>query len=164
MKTKYFFVDINKIEKCDFVDCGKVDMSELFLMSTLPEEYRKFVLCCNKGLTVKFYDTVQLGQPHNVKFFEFISNHPFNFENYGIGKNLNAAFCSSTFGNYLKITNVVGGGLNEVNEQTVINFYSALQDSGLFEEYVKFIYTIFTNAYDKSYPPISKKLALYREK
>lgn len=50
-----------------------------------------------------------------------------------------------------------------VSEEKVINFYKTLQDNNLFEEYANFIYTIFTNAYDKSYPPIPKN-CLYIEK
>lgn len=50
-----------------------------------------------------------------------------------------------------------------INEEEVVNFYETLQDNNLFGDYTIFIYTIFTNAYDKSYPPVSKRLSLYRK-
>lgn len=50
-----------------------------------------------------------------------------------------------------------------INEEEVVNFYETLQDNNLFGDYTFFIYTIFTNAYDKSYPSVSKRLLLYRK-
>ena len=50
-----------------------------------------------------------------------------------------------------------------INDEEVVNFYETLQDNNLFGDYTIFIYTIFTNAYDKSYPPVSKRLSLYRK-
>lgn len=50
-----------------------------------------------------------------------------------------------------------------INDEEVVNFYETLQDNNLFEDYTIFIYTIFTNAYDKNYPPVSKRLSLYRK-
>lgn len=158
MKSEYFLVDINKVAKYDFINNKKINIEELF--RNLPEQYKKFVLCHNKGMTVRFFDTVQLGEPHNVSFFEFLSNHPFNtsFDN----KNKIGTFYSATFKEYLQITNIYKN-LEMINEEEVINFYKTLQDNNLFEDYTNFIYTIFTNAYDKSYPPVSKRLSLYRK-
>lgn len=50
-----------------------------------------------------------------------------------------------------------------INEEEVVNFYETLQDNNLFEGYTIFIYTIFTNAYDKSYLTVSKRFSLYRK-
>ena len=163
MKTEYFFVDIDKIEKHDFISNEKMDVNKLFLSSNLPEEYRKFIFCHNKRLDAKFSSAVQLGDLHNNMFFEFLSNHPFNLD-FDRKKN-KMTFFSSTFGGYLIILDPRVKGLKQISEEQVVNFYKTLQDNNLFESYTNFIYTVFTNAYDKSYPPISKKLSLsYIEK
>lgn len=161
MKTEYLLVDFDKIVKYDFTSNEKINMEELLSTSNLPEEYKKFVLCHHRGFNVNFYGTIQLGDSHNIRFFELLSNHPFN-SNFD-KKNKNRSFYSSTFGGYLQIPKMYKN-FEIVSEEKVINFYKTLQDNNLFEEYANFIYTIFTNAYDKSYPPIPKKLSLYREK
>lgn len=162
MKTEYLLVDFDKIVKYDFTSNEKINMEELLSTSNLPEEYKKFVLCHHRGFNVNFYGTIQLGDSHNIRFFEFLSNHPFNLD-FDRKKN-KMTFFSSTFGGYLIILDPRVKGLKQISEEQVVNFYKTLQDNNLFESYTNFIYTVFTNAYDKSYPPISKKLSLYREK
>lgn len=160
MKNKYILIDMSAISKYDLISKENDGVQQFLEDSSLPEEYKKIIICINKRFNAG-QEYVLLGNAHNNKFFELITNHPFNWM-FGISeKNRSLVLHSATFGYYVQL-NQKDGRFKAFNEQDVIKFYESLIKNNLFEEYIRVIYSIFTNAYEKTRPRISKQLLKYR--
>lgn len=158
MKIKYFVFDMEDLEVTDIYTDRRKDVKKMLLDSGLPREYQFVMFGYNKSWAAAYEDSVRLGDSHNSKMFELISNHPFNCF---VDKKKNVDISSATFGYYLRFFS--DKRLSGVTEADVVDFYKRLIDAGYRDTYLNLIYSIFTNAYEKEYPLLPDGIALVRK-
>ena len=156
MRQEYALVSMKNINMVNLVTNRDEDLNKILSLSNLPEEYQKFVMFFNKSWTAG-YGQIALGDTHNSKFFELLTNHPFNMG----GNRYSPTFYSATFGSYLTVT--TKEKFKKMSKEDVIVFYKMLQDKGLLEDYVNLLYSLFTDAFGKSYPPVPKEIDTFRK-